>query len=195
MGARQFSATLLLALLWPNAPAQPLRLQHFTPLTLKPVGAQVKLDSSWFYGYQNYAAANGSIVVRLPNAIEVIDGSSLEVTQRYAFEHRGTCAVDFDGSTVVALTGCLTASSKHFTIWRLTPRPGARSRSRISTHSPGPSASRSVTANGSSRVPETSSMPSTFARGARHLIGLAGHSRKGLAATARHPGSERTTLR
>jgi hypothetical protein len=121
MGARQFSATLLLALLWPNAPAQPLRLQHFTPLTLKPVGAQVKLEYSWFYGHQNYAAANGSIVVRLPNAIEVIDGSSLEVTQRYAFEHRGTCAVDFDGSTVVALTGCLTASSKHFTIWRLTP--------------------------------------------------------------------------
>ena len=121
MGVRSWSATLLLALLWPNAPAQPLRLQHFTPLTLRPVGATLRVDYSWFYGYQNFAAAHGSIVVRLPNAIEVIDGSSFEATQRYVFRHRGTCAVDFDGSTVVALTGCLHAASKHFTIWRLTP--------------------------------------------------------------------------
>ena len=121
VGGRSISATLLLALLWPNAPAQPLRLQHFTPLKLEPVGKPVKIDYSWFYGYQNYATTTGSIVVRLPNAIEVIDRITLRPTQRYAFRHRGTCAVDFDGTTVVALTGCLTAASKHFTIWRLTP--------------------------------------------------------------------------
>ena len=121
MGVRQFSAGLLLALLWPNAPAQPLRLQHFTPLTMTPVGAPLKIDYSWFYGFQNFASVNGSVVVRLPNAIEVVDGSSLKVTQRYTFRHKGTCAVDFDGSAVVALTGCLTASSKRFTVWRLTP--------------------------------------------------------------------------
>src|SRR5436305_1972523 len=121
MGARSFSATLLLALLWPNAPAQPLRLQHLTPLTMRPVGAQLKIDYSWFYGYQNLAVEAGSIVVRLPNAIEVIDGASLKVTERYSFRHKGTCAVGFDGATVVALTGCLAASSTTFTVWRLTP--------------------------------------------------------------------------
>lgn len=121
MGVRSFSATLLLALLWPNAPAEPLRLQHFTPLTMEPIGPSLKIDYSWFYGYQNVASANGSLVVRLPNAIEVIDGRSLRVTQRYEFRHKGTCAVDFDGTAVVALTGCLTASSKSFTVWRLTP--------------------------------------------------------------------------
>jgi hypothetical protein len=121
MGVRSFSATLLLALLWPNAPVQPLRLQHFTPLTMKPTGPQVKIDYSWFYGYQNYASAHGAMVVRLPNAIEVIDGASLTVTERYTFRHKGTCAVDFDGTTVVALTGCLTAKSKTYTVWRLTP--------------------------------------------------------------------------
>jgi hypothetical protein len=120
MQVRRFSATLLLALLWPNAPAQPLRLQHFTPLSMEPVGKPLKIDYSWFYGYQSWAAANGSIVVRLPNAIEVIDGASLRVTHRWAFRHRGTCAVDFDGTAVVALTGCLTASSKAYTVWRLT---------------------------------------------------------------------------
>jgi hypothetical protein len=60
------------------------------------------------------------LVVRLPNAIEVIDEGSLKVTQRYTFRHKGTCAVDFDGTAVVALTGCLTASSKTHTVWRLT---------------------------------------------------------------------------
>ena len=102
-------------------PAQPLRLQHFTPVTMRPVGAPLKVDYSWFYGYQNVASANGSLVVRLPNAIEVIDGSSLTVTQRYPFRQKDTCAVDFDGTAVVALTGCLTATSKSFTLWRLTP--------------------------------------------------------------------------
>lgn len=121
MGARSFSATLLLALLWPNAPAEPLRLQHFTPVTMRPVGAPVKVDYSSFYGYQSFATADGAIVVRLPNAIEVIDGASLDVEQRYTFRHKGTCAVDFDGATVVALTGCLTSKSKSFTVWRLTP--------------------------------------------------------------------------
>ena len=121
MGARQFSATLLLALLWPNAPGQPLRLQQFTPLTLKPVGAQVKLDYSWFYGYQNFAVENGSVLVRLPNEVEVIDGRSLEVTQRDPFRHKGACAVAFDGTTVVVITSCLTSDSKSFTVWRLTP--------------------------------------------------------------------------
>ena len=121
MGARSFSATLLLALLWPNAPAQPLRLQHFTPLAMRPTGPQVKIDYSWFYGYQNVAWADGALVVRLRNAIDVIDGTSLRVTQRYTFRHKGTCAVDFDGATVVALTGCLTAGSTSFTVWRLTP--------------------------------------------------------------------------
>lgn len=121
MHVRQLSASLLLALLWPNAPAQPLRLQHFTPLTMRPVGSPVKIDYSWFYGFQNYATANGSIVVRLPNAIEVIDGNSLRATDRYVFRHKGTCGVDFDGTTVVALTGCLTATSKAFTVWRLAP--------------------------------------------------------------------------
>ena len=121
MGARSFSATLLLALLWPNAPAQPLRLQHFTPLTLKPSGPQLEIDYSWFYGYQNVAVANGSVLVRLPNALEVIDGSSLRVTRTYTFRHKGTCAVDFDGASVVALTGCLTATSTSFTLWHLAP--------------------------------------------------------------------------
>lgn len=121
MGARQFSATLLLALLWPNTAAQPLRLQHFTPVSMRPVGPSLKIDYSWFYGYQNYASANGSVVVRLPRAIEVIDGASLRVTQRYTFRHKGTCAVDFDGTAVVALTGCLTAKSTTLTVWRLTP--------------------------------------------------------------------------
>lgn len=102
-------------------PAQRLRLQHFTPVSMRPVGSPVKIDYSWFYGFQSFAAANGSIVVRLPKAIEVIDGGSLRVTRRYTFRHRGTCAVDFDGATVVALTGCLTASSKTFTVWRLAP--------------------------------------------------------------------------
>jgi len=121
MGVRSFSATLLTALLWPNAPAQPLRLQHFTPLTMKPAGPQLTIDYSWFYGYQSYAARGGSIVVRLPNAIEVIDEGSLAITQRYPFRDKGTCAVDFDGTTVVALTGCLRAASRTFTVWRLTP--------------------------------------------------------------------------
>ncbi len=120
MHVRQFSASLLLALLWPNAPAQPLRLQHFTPLEMEPVGKPVKIDYSWFWGFHNFATANGSIVVRLPNAIEVIDESSLRPTERYVFRHKGTCGVDFDGTTVVALTGCLTPASKAFTVWRLT---------------------------------------------------------------------------
>jgi hypothetical protein len=121
MRVRQFSASLLLALLWPNTPAQPLRLQHFTPVSMKPVGSPTKIDYSRFYGEQNYATANGSIVVRLPNAIEVIDESSLRVTERYVFRHKATCGVAFDGTTVVALTGCLTATSKVFTAWRLAP--------------------------------------------------------------------------
>jgi hypothetical protein len=121
MRVRQLSAGLLLALLWPNAPAQPLRLQHFTPVSMKPVGSPVKIDYSSFYGAQNFATANRSIVVRLPNAIDVIDEGSLRVTKRYTFRHKGTCGVDFDGTTVVALTGCLTATSKVFTVWRLTP--------------------------------------------------------------------------
>jgi len=121
MGVRQFSASLLLALLWPNTPAQPLRLQHFTPVSMRPVGSPIKIDYSWFYGEQNYATTNGSIVVRLPNAIDVIDESSLRVTERYVFRHKGTCGVAFDGTTVVALTGCLTATSKRFTLWRLAP--------------------------------------------------------------------------
>ena len=121
MQVRRFSATLLLALLWPNAPGQPLHLQHFTSQSMRPAGPPLKIDYSWFYGYQSFASANGSLVVRLPKAIEVIDGASLRITQRYAFGHKDTCAVDFDGATVVALTGCLTAKSKVFTVWRLTP--------------------------------------------------------------------------
>lgn len=121
MGARRFSAGVLLALLWPNAPAQPLRFQHFTPLTMKPVGAALKVDYSWFYGYQNFAVQNGSILVRLPKAVEVIDGASLRVTQRYPLRQKGACAVAFDGATVVAVTGCLKATSTSFTVWRLTP--------------------------------------------------------------------------
>jgi hypothetical protein len=121
MRVRQFSASLLLALLWPNAPGHPLRLQHFTPLSMEPVAKPLKLDYSWFYGYQSFAAANGSLVVLVPNALEVIDGSSLRVTHRYPFEHKDTCAVDFDGTAVVALVGCLSASSTTYTLWRLTP--------------------------------------------------------------------------
>jgi hypothetical protein len=121
MGVRSFSATLLTALLWPNAPAQPLRLQHLTPLAMKPVGSVIKIDYSWFWGFHNLSTANGSIVVRLPNALEVIDSSTLRPTERYVFRHKGTCGVDFDGSTVVALTGCLTPASKIFTVWRLSP--------------------------------------------------------------------------
>ncbi|HET7129597.1 MAG TPA: hypothetical protein VFJ93_11045 [Gaiellaceae bacterium] len=121
MEVRRFSATLLLALLWPNAPGQPLRLQHFAPVTMKPVGAPLKIDYSWFDGSQSFASANGSIVVRVPNAIEVVDGASLRVMHRYAFRHRSTCAVGFDGTAVVALTGCFTASAKGYTVWRLTP--------------------------------------------------------------------------
>jgi hypothetical protein len=120
MHVRQLSASLLLALLWPNTPAQPLRLQHFTPVTMKPVGAPLKLDYSWFNGNQSLAWANGSFVAVVPNAIEVVDGTSLRVTHRYAFRHKGTCAVDFDGTGVVALTGCATASPA-YTVWRLTP--------------------------------------------------------------------------
>ena len=121
MEVRRFSATLLLALLWPNAPGQPLRLQHFTPITMKPVGTPLKIDYSWFDGSQSFASGNGSIVLRVPNAIEVVDAASLRVTHRYAFRRRSTCAVGFDGAAVVALTGCFTASSKAYTVWRLTP--------------------------------------------------------------------------
>jgi prepilin-type processing-associated H-X9-DG protein len=103
-------------------PGQPLRLQHFAPLSMRPVDAPLKIDySQWYTGYSNFSFADGNVVVRVPDAIEVIDGASLRVTRRYAFRHKGTCAVDSDGGTAVALTGCLTARSSAFTVWRLTP--------------------------------------------------------------------------
>jgi hypothetical protein len=134
MQVRRYSATLLLALLWPNTPGQPLRLQHFTPLSLRPVGPPLKLDYSAFTGFQSFAWRNGSVVVRLPEAIEVIDGSSFTVTERFTFRRKDTCAVDLDGATVVALTGCGRAKSQALTVWRL--EPASRRAIRVSRLAP-----------------------------------------------------------
>jgi hypothetical protein len=80
MHVRQLSASLLLALLWPNTPAQPLRLQHFTPVTMRPVGAPLKLDYSWFNGNQSLAWANGWFVARSGGTVDAIDLQTARVT-------------------------------------------------------------------------------------------------------------------
>jgi hypothetical protein len=124
MEVRRFSATLLLALLWPNAPGQPLRIGHFTPLTLEPSGRAAKVDYDGSYGFQAMGFRPGAMVVRARGALEVIDTASLDVTERYRFLRRDICAVDFDGTDVIALVGCKTVNSTVHTLWRFSP--GAR---------------------------------------------------------------------
>jgi hypothetical protein len=121
MQVRRFSASLLLALLWPNTPGQPLRLQHFTPETLRPVGRELKLYPDYRWGFQQTAYADGLMLVRTPKALNVIDGRSLQLTHSYPFAQRDVCAVGLDGGAVVVLTGCKTAKATAHTVWRLTP--------------------------------------------------------------------------
>lgn len=121
MQVRRFSATLLLALLWPNAPGQPLRLGHFTPLTMVPTGPVAKVDYDGSYGFQAMAFRPGAVLVRAHRALDVIDTTSLQVVERYRFLRRDICSVDFDGTTVVALVGCKTVNTTAHTLWRLAP--------------------------------------------------------------------------
>jgi hypothetical protein len=118
MGVRRFSAGLLLALLWPNTPGQPLRLQHFTPRTLEPAGRELKLYPS-YWGFQPMSFSGDRLVLRTRSQIQVIDTGTLHVVRAYPFRPKATCAVGLDGETVVVLYGCSSATSKHFTVWRI----------------------------------------------------------------------------
>lgn len=116
MRVRQLSASLLLALLWPNTPAQPLRLQHFTLRTLEPAGREMKLYPS-YWGFQPMSFSGNRLVLRTRSQIQVIDTGTLHVTRTYSFRSKASCAVGLDGETVVVLYGCRRARSKHFTVW------------------------------------------------------------------------------
>jgi hypothetical protein len=121
MQVRTFSASLLLALLWPNTPGQPLRLQHLTPRTLEPVGRQLQLYPDYRWGFQQTSYADGVMVVRTPRAFNVIDTSSMQRIHSYPFARRDVCATGLDGPAVVALVGCRSTKAATHTLWRFTP--------------------------------------------------------------------------
>jgi hypothetical protein len=120
MDVRRYSASLLLALLWPNAAGQPLRLQHLAPQSMTRVGAPLRIDYDSSYGFQTMAFADGRFVVRVEKGLEVVDAASLRVVVRYPLARSDVCAVDFDGAAVVALLGCKSVTSNAHTLWRFT---------------------------------------------------------------------------
>jgi len=118
VSARSFSAGLLLALLWPNAPDQAARLQHLTPLTMEPVGSALKLYPD-DYGFAPFVRSGGQFVLKTRTQVQVIDATSLRVLHTYPFKARVVCAVGLDGDTVVVLSGCRNSTSRTFRLWRI----------------------------------------------------------------------------
>jgi hypothetical protein len=122
MEVRAFSASLLLGMVFAASPGQPVTFQHLTPLTLKPTGPELRVAVSP-YSFHPLAVGNGLLVARTATAVKVYDRSTLRLLRSYPLRGKDTCAVGLDGTTAVALVGCLKPASRRYAVVRLGTAP------------------------------------------------------------------------
>jgi hypothetical protein len=130
MEVRAFSASLLLGMVFAASPGRPVTFQHLAPLTLQPAGPALRVAVSP-YSFHPLAVGDGLLVARTANAVKVYDRSSLRLVHSYPLRGRDTCAVGLDGTTAVALVGCLKPTSRRYAVVRFGP-----SRARIPVRLP-----------------------------------------------------------
>lgn len=122
MQVRRFSASLLLGLVFGQGPGQPVTFRHLMPLTLRPTGPALRVALSP-YSFHPLAVGDGLLVARTANALKVFDSSTLRLVRSYPLRAKDTCAVGLDGTTPVAVVGCLEATSRDYTIIRFGATP------------------------------------------------------------------------
>jgi hypothetical protein len=122
MEVRAFSASLLLGMVFAAGPGRPVTFQHLAPLTLKPTGPALHVAVSP-YSFHPLAVGDGLLVARTANAVKVFDSSTLRLVHSYRLRAKDTCAVGLDGTTPVALVGCLEPTSRNYTVVRFGTMP------------------------------------------------------------------------
>ena len=122
MEVRAFSASLLLGMVFAAGPGQPVTFQHLAPLTLSPTGPRLRVALSP-YSFHPLGVGGGLLVARTASAVKVYDRSTLRLVHSYPLRAKDTCAVGLDGTTAVALVGCLAPTSRTYTVVRFGATP------------------------------------------------------------------------
>jgi hypothetical protein len=122
MQVRRFSASLLLGMVFAPNGGQPVTFQHLAPLTLKPTGPALHVAVSP-YTFHPLAVGDGLLVARTAHGVKVYDRSTLRLVHSYRLRGKDTCAVGLDGTTAVALVGCLSQASRDYTVVRFGTTP------------------------------------------------------------------------
>jgi hypothetical protein len=122
MQVRRFSASLLLGMVFAPNGGRPVTFQHLAPLTLKPTGPALRVAVSP-YTFHPLAVGSGLLVARTAHGVRVYGRSSLRLVHSYPLRAKDTCAVGLDGTTPVAVVGCLDATSRDYAIVRFGATP------------------------------------------------------------------------
>lgn len=122
MQVRRFSASLLLGMVFAPNGGRPVTFQHLAPLTLKPTGPALHVAVSP-YTFHPLAVGDGLLVARTAHGVKVYDRSTLRLVHSYRLRGKDTCAVGLDGTTPVALVGCLSQTSRNYTVVRFGTTP------------------------------------------------------------------------